>query len=195
MCATLHRVRDHDRVSSGLGRMTETWKPVVGFEGLYEVSNAGCIRSLDRLVPHRSGGTRLVRGKVLRATRGSNGYPLVDLSQEGTRTTRTVHSLVAEAFLGPRPAGADICHEDGTRSNCEAGNLRYDTRSNNHRDKKRHGTTPVGELAPRAKLTEAEVLQIKALEGILTRTEIGGLFGVTRSAIRKIHIGENWRHV
>lgn len=116
----------------------ETWRPVVGYEGYYEVSERGRVRSMTRLDNH---GRRKV-GRVLRAGVAGNGYLLVSLWRDGIAASRTVHSLVAEAFIGPRPEGMDVCHADGDRLNPVATNLRYDTRSANLADAREHGTLP-----------------------------------------------------
>lgn len=114
----------------------ERWLPVVGYERHYEVSDLGRVRSLDRVDRLN----RSHKGRVLKPGVGHNGYPLVSLWSDGVGTSRTVHSLVAEAFIGPRPAGKDICHSTGNRNDPRLANLRYDTRAANLEDAKRHGT-------------------------------------------------------
>ena len=118
--------------------MAEEWRPVVGYEGLYEVSDAGRVRSLSREV--RTGrGTRMVDGRILSPARGVGGYPVVSLSNGGARV-RPVHRLVLEAFVGPRPAGTECCHGDGDPENNRLSNLRWDTHESNMDDQRRHGT-------------------------------------------------------
>lgn len=112
----------------------ENWRPVPGFEGLYEVSNLGNVRSLDRYCLGRDGRKELHWGKQLTPQKLWNGYLEVYLSDRESgerRKHRTVHSLVAEAFLGPRPKKHDIMHLDGDRSNNCVENLMYGTRSEN----------------------------------------------------------------
>lgn len=105
--------------------MNENWKAVVGFEGRYEVSDLGRVRSW-------------VRGeRILRAGVSSNGYPTVAL---GRGNSRTVHSIVAEAFVGPKCDGQEVRHKDGNRKNPVASNLCYGTRSDNIGDAVAHGT-------------------------------------------------------
>lgn len=116
----------------------EIWRPVVGFEGAYEVSDQGRVRSVQRT----DGIGRRVNARVLRPGVATNGYPLVSLWREGRGSSQFVHHLVAAAFIGPRPPGMDICHEDGNRLNHVASNLRYDTRAANLADARRHGTLP-----------------------------------------------------
>lgn len=122
----------------------ETWLPVVGYEGLYEVSDHGRVRSIRRVVM-RSDGTPLpVAERILAGYTNveSNGATrrTVNLSCDGRRRTRYIHSLVMEAFIGPRPAGADICHGNGDGADNSLSNLRYDSRSANLLDAVRHGT-------------------------------------------------------
>ena len=115
------------------------WRPVPGYEGLYEVSNDGQVRSLDR--PPRDGraGTR---GRVMRATRsGRGGYLAVGLSKEGKVTRVTVHRLVALAFLGETQGdGPVVRHIDGNATNNVPENLAWGTVAENNRDLVRHGT-------------------------------------------------------
>ena len=121
---------------------SERWKPVKGYEGIYEVSNHGRVRSLDRVVTYSDGRVRRHKGKILSAPLSRDGYPAVNLHTQGRLKKRTVHSLVAEAFVGPRPEGMEVCHNDGSKTNNHVDNLRYGTRSENMLDRVRHGTNP-----------------------------------------------------
>ena len=119
----------------------ERWKPVSGYEGLYEVSSHGRVRSLDRNVTRSDGQVHRYKGKLLRTPLSTGGgYPFVRLSAQGKTQVRTVHSLVAEAFIGTRPEGMEVCHNDGNPANNRLDNLRYGTPSENELDKLRHGT-------------------------------------------------------
>lgn len=117
----------------------ERWLPVVGYEGLYEVSDQGRVKSLQRRVRDRKG-FRLVRERILRWNQNGFGYHTVVLCREGSKKTRSIHQLVLEAFVGPRPDGAVACHNDGNPTNNQPSNLRWDTQSNNLYDAVRHGT-------------------------------------------------------
>ena len=116
------------------------WTPINGWP-YHEVNENGEVRSLDREFPDPLGRTFRRRGKMLTAYM-ANGYPTVTLSDRGRRRTQQVHRLVAEAFLGPRPEGADIRHLDGDPTNNRASNLAYGTRSENIRDLVAHGRHP-----------------------------------------------------
>lgn len=119
----------------------EEWRPVVGYEGSYEVSDHGRVRSLDRFVrsTSRRGKPYLMacRGKVLRpaANKTRSGHLHVIL----VGRTRTIHTLVAEAFLGPRPVGMEVRHLDDHPSNNNLSNLAYGTQSENVLDRVKNG--------------------------------------------------------
>ncbi|MFV8266502.1 NUMOD4 motif-containing HNH endonuclease [Mycolicibacterium peregrinum] len=115
----------------------EQWRPVIGFEGLYEVSDQGRVRSLGQFARGSHGSQRFVRGRVLRPAPSKTGHLTVALGRGGG--TKLVHALVAEAFIGPRPAGMDVCHGNGVPSDNRVDNLRYGTRSENHFDRVAHG--------------------------------------------------------
>lgn len=118
--------------------MTEEWKAIAGYEGAYEVSSLGQVRSLDRV----NGRGFNIFGKVLEPNPDRRGYLGVSLYSgiKASRRRRVIHQLVAEAFIGARPEGLDVCHNDGDKTNNRADNLRYDTRSENILDAVRHGT-------------------------------------------------------
>ncbi|MCC2030629.1 NUMOD4 motif-containing HNH endonuclease [Microbacterium allomyrinae] len=114
----------------------EEWRAVVGYEGVYEVSDHGRVRSLNRL---DSRGRRR-RGQMLRPATHKEGYRHVSLRRDGVAKTRKVHLLVLAAFVGPRPIGLVGCHRDGDPGNNEVRNLRWDTQRSNVLDSVKHGT-------------------------------------------------------
>lgn len=119
----------------------ETWRPIPGWEGAYDASDQGRIRSLDRTILHRTGAKHRIRGRILKPATTADGYRDVILG--GGKHGR-VHILVLQAHVGLAPAGMEVCHNDGNPANNTLPNLRWDTRSENHRDKRRHGTDPKG---------------------------------------------------
>lgn len=116
------------------------WLPVTGWEGYYEVSSEGEVRSLDRYVTLSNGGKRRYKGKRLSPGVNRHGYPTVALTRPGKRQTMKVHRMVLTAFVGPCPDGMEACHNNGDRGDARLANLRWDTPSNNQRDRRRHGT-------------------------------------------------------
>lgn len=117
----------------------ERWLPVPGYEGAYEVSDHGRVRSADRIVT-TSSGPRRYRSKVLRPGRTSCGYHHVNLTVKGVGRSRLIHQLVAEAFLGPRPIGMEVRHGPAGIDDDGVDNLSWGTSSENHYDKVRDGT-------------------------------------------------------
>lgn len=104
----------------------EDWKDVVGWEGLYQVSSYGNVKNART-------------GLILRQGINGKGRYTVRPYSNGCGRTKNVHCLVAEAFLGPKPRGLEVCHNDGNCLNNRIENLRYDTRSENIKDRYRHG--------------------------------------------------------
>lgn len=178
--------------------MAEEWRPVVGFEGLYEVSDLGRVRSLDREITCRNrwGSTLsyVLPGKVLRPGPAGKGYLKVTLHRDGPHY-RYVHRLVLEAFVGLCPDGMEGCHNLGDRKDNRLSNLRYDTPTENQRDRTAHGKDQLGERNTQAKLTAAEVRQIRGLATVASCGSLAERFGVRASHIARIVRRERWRHV
>lgn len=116
----------------------ETWLPVPGFEEFYEVSSAGRIRSLDRIVTQKNGMKRNKRGRLMK-TPPSGGYPQVNLCDGAQQVNTRVHRIVAAAFLGPRPEGMEVRHLNGDPTDNAVANLAYGTSSENNYDIVKHG--------------------------------------------------------
>lgn len=161
--------------------MTEEWRAVEDWPG-YEVSDIGRVRSWKRA-------SGLTEPQVL-ALGLSAGYPCISLSAPGRHGTLKVHWLVAAAFLGPRPEGQEIAHNDGDRLNCRASNLRYATQAENAADKRQHGTLLLGEQVSSARLTDDQVRSIYA--DARPNSVVAAEYGVGRQAIGKIKRGRRW---
>ncbi|MBT2484838.1 MULTISPECIES: NUMOD4 domain-containing protein [unclassified Microbacterium] len=119
--------------------MSDSWAPIPGWEKLYEVSNAGRVRSLDRHCNRGFRGFGLVPGRLLKAIY-REGYPSVNL-RDGERVEQHgIHVLVASVFVPGRGEGLEVCHRNGDRRNPQASNLRWGTRQSNILDQIAHGT-------------------------------------------------------
>ena len=119
--------------------MNEIWKSVVGWEGLYEVSDQGSVRSLDRQCVTKSGVLKYTRGRILKQSLHTEGYWLVDLSIKGTKYTHRVHRLVGHAFIDSAWFG-EFDHIDTHRYNSKASNLRKATRQQNSANARKRRT-------------------------------------------------------
>ncbi|VEV88292.1 HNH homing endonuclease [Staphylococcus phage HMGUsa2] len=165
----------------------EIWKDIRGYEGLYQVSNFGRVRSLDRVIKDK-GGDRKQKGRELKG-RNTKWSLSVSLCSKGKCKSFSIHYLVALMFIGERPKGALICHNDGDYKNNRADNIRYDTERENMIDMYRQGgKSPIG------KLSTEQVLEIKKLLSSkeLSQRKIAEKFNVDPSTISRIASGKNF---
>jgi len=112
------------------------WFPIPGWDGHYEASIHGEVRSLDRTTTK---GQR-IKGQILAPNVMPNGYLMVSMYRGSKRTATTIHRLVMDATEGPCPDGFEVCHRNGQRNDNRRVNLYYGTRSENNFDKVKHGT-------------------------------------------------------
>jgi NUMOD4 motif-containing protein/HNH endonuclease len=186
----------------------EHWR-IVPSEPHYEVSDLGCVRSLDFQITciGRGGNpyTRWHRGRLLKPVLQTNGY--FDVTVQSDRyinskrvpRRRSVASMVLEAFVGPRPDGQHSRHLDDDRANNKLQNLAWGTPTDNGQDKKRNGGAwkPKGELHPSAKLTDDQVRQIRRAYKRYGREHIllAKKFGISGMNARRIGKRKGWTHV
>ena len=157
----------------------EVWKPIPGFPD-YEASSLGRIRSC------KWGYWKTIKPGRHR----KNGYLIVCLRVAGKYVTRSVHRLIAAAFLGDAE-GRDVNHKNGNKHDNRLTNLEYLSRGDNHRHAYRTGLrSPVGK-----RLTDQQVQQIFALKGRATQALIARQFGISRAAVSLIHTGQRHRSV
>lgn len=175
-------------------RAAERWLPIVGFEGRYEVSDLGKVRSLPRMVlkASRAGNQYQypIRGGILSPKIDRRGYKYVGLRSDGRHLHIYIHQAVARAFLGPVPGGKEVAHGDGDQTNNRLSNLRYATRSENHADKVLHGTMPRGTSHALSRLSAADVSVIVGSAD--AQVNLAKRFGVSQQHISKIKRGHRW---
>jgi hypothetical protein len=175
--------------------VTEIWKAVPGYEGFYEVSDLGQVRSLPRIVLQasrwRTPIERFFPGIALRPGIASNGYPTVSLCGQ----TFCVHDLVLTSFVGSRPVGMVARHLDGVRTRSTLANLVWGTPVENADDSARHGTKVIGESHSTAKLTDTAAREIRRLKGVVPQSALAERFGVSPAAVQAVHDGRTWKHV
>ena len=164
-------------------RESETWRPVVGYEGDYEVSNFGSVVSLKR-------GNR----EEMAPLRQASGHLGVSLCRSGVKVRHRIHRLVLAAFVGPCPDGMEVRHLDGDPANNYVGNLTYGTASENRADAYRHGGRRVGQRSHLAKLSDAEASEIMHLRGIESSRKVAARYGVNDSYVREMWRGKSRTH-
>ena len=158
----------------------EEWRSVVGYEGLYEVSNLGRVKTVKT-------------GRIKKFTSHClDTRPFLQIWKNNTPKIFRPHTLVLTAFIGPRPDGMECCHNDGNPWHNMLSNLRWDTAASNQKDRIKHGTTNRGENCGTAKLTQFQVDAIRK-DSRLQRV-IAYEYGVLQSAISRIKSGKRWAH-
>ena len=179
--------------------LTEVWKDIPDFEGSYQVSNMGRVRSVDRLVTYKDGRKCKFKGKVRKLqVDKSTGYEHVGLCSDDGQNTKKVHRLVLETFK-PHVNMNDlqVNHMDGDKLNNHLTNLEWVTSRDNILHAHDTGLVNiVGERNHNAKLSNADVLEIleRLDTGELPR-DIGLDYGVSKSCIAHINAGITWRSV
>lgn len=170
----------------------EEWRGVVGWESLYEVSNLGRARSIAR--PSIRNPNRLYGGRILRPQIRKDGYASIEMKSPERKTVRVyLHRSVLEAFEGPGEDGMECAHWNGVRADCRLTNLRWTTRSDNHQDKKRHGTWREGDAHPRSKLTASKVRLARNSQ--LPTKVLASRWKVSLNTILRARNRETWRHI
>lgn len=168
----------------------ETWGHVGGWEGLYEVSSFGRIRTLKT-------------GRIRIARANSGGYLYVVLSNGTERKTKTIHQMVCEAFHGPRPDGKQVNHIDGCKANNHASNVEWVTAGENIAHAWRTGLlNPPKDFSfrqgagnGRSILTEADVRDIRSFPDGYSTLVLARTYGIARVTIQKIRSGLLWKHI
>ena len=176
--------------------MPESWKPILGYEDLYEVSNMGRVRQIGK-------GIGRTQGRILAPSPESYGYFQYGLSRRGCKQKMfRAHRLVGYAFCNPPTnwEGLQINHKNGIRTDNRAENLEWCTSTENiihARDILGADYSNPGEEHPMSKLTEVDVLEIRRLhaEGGISSKELGLKYGVHYSHIWRIVTRKRWKHV
>lgn len=174
----------------------EIWKTIPGFEGMYEVSSLGNVRSLDRIVRGNHGGVQVKRGRILKQEIAWTGYHSVVLWRDKAGRKEMVHRLVLSVFAGPPSIGQDCDHINFNRSDNRLENLRWLSRKENVRHSARAGRLKSGERHHNSKLTEEAVRDIRRRRVLGEKqTSIAKDYGVHQTTISEIDCGHYWNHV
>ncbi len=191
-------------------RSDEAWRPVLGYEDWYSVSNLGRVRR-EAASSSTVGGNNTWPGKVLKPLKTSSGYLRVGLRKGTPLQMKKIHHLVLEAFNGPRPHGHEANHKNGCKTDNRLENLEWSTRLDNVAHAIRTGLFPTGNrhgtrTRPRdghpfsqgesnlnAVLTLPSIAAIRRLaRSGTTQKELASVYGVGKSAIQKVLSGKTW---
>jgi hypothetical protein len=168
----------------------EEWRPVVGWEGVYDVSSLGRIRRVKT-----SGNSKA--GHILKPQLNRDGYPLIRFRKPGVAKMKAIHKAVAEAFLGPCPDGLEVNHIDFDKQNCRANNLEYTTRRNNMLHAYASGRMAArGEKHGHSHLQDDQVHQIcRMFESGHDVTFIAEFFGTKKRYVSGVVYGKTYKHI
>lgn len=173
------------------------WKDIAGYEGKYQVSDDGLIRSLARIVDRNDGSKQPINERLLKCSMDSDGYEIVVFSREGRRKTFKVHRLVASAFILNPDNLPQVNHIDGNKSRNVVSNLEWCTSRKNHQHARMCGLIgSCGENSHGSKLTKQDVLLIVKLKADgKTHQEISELVQCGSANIHLICSGKTWSSV
>lgn len=173
----------------------EIWKPVVGYEGYYEVSNIGSVRSITRTISRRDGKTQTLKSKIPTIL-VSRGYKKVCLSKENTQKCKFIHRLVCQAFNGDGGDDKVVRHLNGNKDDNRDINLRWGTDKENYEDLVSHGSEVLGERRGKFVITAADVLEVRRLHGLgYSAAGLARTYCVSRGAVRAIISNRTWKHL
>jgi len=177
--------------------MKEIWKPVVGYEGYYEVSSIGRVRSVDRFVRHNFGGLSLKKGCNVKNHQNKLGYLQVSLSKQGKKKLLLVHRLVATAFIPNLLGLPQVHHKDDVKNHCDKDNLEWTTGRLNKDYAMASGLIPKGEKQHWAFMTKEKVLQMRNLysQGVTHIKTLAEVFNISEGGAYAIIHRRNWKHI
>lgn len=174
----------------------EIWKDIPNYEGLYQVSNLGRVKSLER--DYKSAFVRKMPQNIKKQKINKRGYYYLHLCKNGKKWATTVHKLVVFAFIGPKPyPDVTINHKDSNKLNNRLENLEYCSIKENNRHYRDNVIDFVGEDHPMAKLTEKDVISIRnEYSNLKTKQkDIAAKYGVTQVMISRIILRKAWSHI
>jgi hypothetical protein len=173
----------------------EIWKDIIGYEGLYQASNLGRIKSLPKW-----DGTHYTKIKILKNRIHSHGYKIVTLCKNKNKKNHLIHRLVLLSFIGF--SNLQCNHKNGKKDDNRLCNLEYCTASENRihafktgLQKPNYKTINEGEKSPNHKLKEKDVLFIRENYKKYNQSELSKLFNVSQVLISRILLKKAWKHI
>ncbi len=172
--------------------LDEEWRPAVGFEGYYDVSNLGRVRTVERVVSNATG-TRVVKSRIRACTDVRRGYKGVLLSKENKLTCARVHRLVARAFI-PNPKNLEtVDHINSDVTDNRAVNLRWASIQDNLRYMVEKGSSAI-QRPRRAKRLTIEMVNLIRSSNLNT-VELGRVLGINNTSVGRVRNNKTWREV
>ncbi|QJT70467.1 hypothetical protein [Microcystis phage MaeS] len=178
--------------------MEEIWLDIIGYEGQYQISNLGKVRSLDRIDTRGYN----QKGRILRIKFTKNtGYATVSLSSGSQVVQHRVHQLVAKHFVQNPYNKRVVNHIDGDKKNNNYDNLEWNTHSENNKHAIDNGlrNSSKGEKHGKSKLTKNDVIFIRSnydpSNEELNAQSLADKFGVKKRAIFGVILKETWKHI
>lgn len=168
----------------------------MGYEGLYEISSDGHVRSLGRIQKSSAGWMRPVKGRDIRPQISIHGYKMFHLRKGYERKVRYAHWLVATHFIGAKPRNHEINHKDGDKLNNSVSNLEFCSRSYNCHHAHKVLMRNQGSNSGSAKLNESLVREIfRKVQSGRMQKEVAKEYGVSNMTVSLLSRGKTWRHV
>lgn len=169
-------------------RMKEIFISIIGFDGFYQISNYGRVKSL-----------RFNKERIIKSFIGTGGYLHTQIKNNCVMHNLSIHRLVAKHFISNPDSKPDVNHIDGNKLNNRIENLEWCTKSENIRHSFKIGTHPrkIGTSNSNVKITESQVLEIRKLydgKGISMR-ELANKYGLGKSSIYRIVNNISWSHI
>jgi DNA uptake protein ComE-like DNA-binding protein len=163
--------------------MKEIWKDVNDYEGYYEVSNLGRIRTVYRVVNNQH-----LKSKIKSLNRIVDGYLCVSLQKNGAKASKPVHRIVATAHIPNSENKPQVNHKNGNKLDNRVVNLEWNTGVENMRHAINTGLVPT-------KLTKEDVIALRINKNGLTQKGLAKLYGVSESHVHKIIKYQKWAWV
>ena len=179
--------------------MEEIFKDIKDYEGLYQISNFGNVKSLNRFRKNKSGGFSKLLGIKLKVVNTTNGYLRYSLYKNSISKMKSAHRLVAICFIPNHENKKEVNHINGIKTDNRVENLEWCTRSENNQHAFDTGLhiphDCKGSKNGKSKLKEYQVLEIISLLKTKNNTELSFIYGVTRENISSIRHNKLWKHI